>query len=107
MMQKPDSRLSVSGAPSSPSTPSTFDASVETVEGEEGAPRKRQYNWQMEAGLDRNFREVGKLLASLLPRLYGHPDGGLLLVEEDRPRRIATAKELAPFLIDNIRIKVT
>ena len=39
--------------------------------------------------------------------LYQHPDGGLLLVDDSRPRRITSAKELAPLLIDNIRIAVT
>ena len=61
----------------------------------------------MEAGLDHNFREIGKLLASLVPQIYRHPDSGLLLVEDDSPRRIASAKELAPLVIDNIRISVT
>ena len=61
----------------------------------------------MEAGLDHNFREVGKLLASLVPQIYRHPEGGLLLVEDDRPRRISSAKDLAPVLIDSIRIAVS
>ena len=96
-----------SGEPSTPSTASTGIQAVEAVEGVEITPRKCKYEWQMEAGLDHNFREVGRLLASLLPQIYRHPDNGLLLVEDDRPRRIASAKELAPLVIDNIRISVT
>jgi hypothetical protein len=57
--------------------------------------------------MDRNFRLLGRLLASLLPNLYQHPDGGLILIEGNRPRRITSAKELAPLLIDHIRICVT
>lgn len=88
------------------STASTFSGGVEAVEGVEGLSLKPNYQWQMEAGLDRNFSQVGKLLMSLGLPLYQHPDGGLILVNEGRPRRIATAKELAPMLIDNIRISV-
>jgi len=61
----------------------------------------------MEAGLDRNFHQVGKLLASLNLQLYQHRDGGLLLVEGVQARHITSAKELAPLLIDNVRIAVT
>jgi hypothetical protein len=61
----------------------------------------------MKEGLDKNFREVGKRLASLGLQFYQHPDGGLLLVEDNRPRRITSSKELAPLLIDHIRITVT
>jgi hypothetical protein len=59
----------------------------------------------MEAGLDCNFVGVGKLLSSLEKPLYEHAE--LLLVEGGRPHRITSAKELAPFLIDTIRIAVT
>ncbi len=89
-----------------PSTPSTVANGVEAVEGVEGLSLKPNYQWQMEAGLDRNFSLVAKLLVSLELPLYQHPDGGLILVNEGRPRRIATAKELAPLLIDHIRIAV-
>ena len=61
----------------------------------------------MEAGLDRNFRQLGKLLASLGLQLYRHLDGGLLLIEGNQARRIISAKELAPLVIDSIRIAVT
>jgi hypothetical protein len=61
----------------------------------------------MEDGLDHNFEQLGKLLASMPLELYQHSDGGLLLVEGTLGHRIATAKELAPLLIDNIRIRVT
>jgi len=81
------------------STDTTLAEDVEDVEGQ-------AYEWQMEAGLDRNFRQVGKLLASLVPHLYQHPDGGLVLIEDSRPRRITSARELAPLLIDHIRIAV-
>lgn len=60
----------------------------------------------MESGLDRNFRAVGKLLSSLKLPLYRHSEGGMLLVEIDKPLRITSAKELAPFLIDTIRISI-
>lgn len=92
---------------STPSTPSTVAAGVEAVEGVEGLSLKPDYQWQMEAGLDRNFSQVGTLLGSLELPLYQHPDGGLVFVDEGRPRRIATAKELAPLLIDHVRIAVT
>jgi hypothetical protein len=97
----------LSGEPSTTSTSSTDIRAVEVVEGVEITPRKPQYHWQMEDGLDHNFREIGELLSSLVPQIYRHPDDGLLLVEDDRPRRISSAKEMAPFLIDNIRISVT
>jgi len=85
------------------STPTTY---MGVVEGVEGILTKPQYDWQMESGLDRNFWEVGRLLGSLGLDLYQHHDGGLLLAEDGRVRRIASAKELAPLLIDNIRIRV-
>lgn len=90
-----------------PSTPSTSSTSVESVEAVEGHAGKPKYCWQMEAGLDRNFQHVGKLLASLSLHLYQHPDGGVLRVENGQAHRITSAKELAPLLIDNIRIAVT
>jgi hypothetical protein len=95
-----------SGEPSTPSTASTGMQSVESAEAVEVTSRKCKYDWHMEAGLDSNFREIGKLLASLVPHLYRHAEGGLLLVDDNRPRRIASAKVLAPLLIDNIRISV-
>ncbi len=101
--QKPGSPQAI---PSTPSSPSTKPVAVETVEGVEGRTKKPQYHWPMEAGLDHNFRRVGRLLASLKLELYQHPDGGLVLVEGGRVRRISSAKEFAPFLIDHIRISV-
>ena len=89
------------------STRSMPPSAVEGVEVVEGTTRKPQYIWRMEAGLDHNFLQVGRLIASLDLQLYRHPDGGLLLVEEHRPRRITSAKELAPLLIDSIRIAVS
>lgn len=86
------------------STASTSDA--ETVEAVDPL-QKPTYCWCMEAGLDRNFHQVGKLLASLGLPLYAHRDGGLLIVEGENARRIRNAKELAPLLIDNIRIAVS
>jgi len=82
--------------PSSSSTPSTAKRTVEDVEGLPGS-KKPEFTWRMEAGLDRNFVGVGKLLSSLTMPLYEHAEGGLLLVEGDRPHRITSAKELAPF----------
>jgi hypothetical protein len=61
----------------------------------------------MTRGLDHNFSQVGKLLASLVPDLYQQSASGLLLVEDREPRSICTAKELSPLIIDNIRIRVT
>lgn len=86
---------------------STTSAPLEAVEGVEALSMKPRYEWRMEAGLDTNFTRVGKLLVSLGLPLYQHPDGGLILIEENRPHRIATAKELAPLFIDHIRIAVT
>jgi len=61
----------------------------------------------MEAGLDRNFRKLGRLLSSLNLHLYQAADGGgLIQVDGSKVRRIATAKELAPMLIDSVRIHV-
>lgn len=80
---------------------------VEDVENVEDQTKLPEYEWKMKAGLDRNFRQVGNLLASLMPTLCQHPDDGLMLIEDSRPRRIASARELAPLLIDNIRISVT
>lgn len=84
-------------------TPSTVKRNVEEVEGH---GQKPEFVWRMENGLDRNFQRLGELLASHCPHLYCHPDGGLVLIEHDRPRRITTAKELAPFLIDTVRIHI-
>jgi hypothetical protein len=61
----------------------------------------------MEAGLDRNFERIGKLLASLPIPLFAAADCGLILPEASRIRRITSAKELAPLLIDHVRISVT
>src|SRR5690606_37808170 len=96
-------------SPAEPSTPSTFTSSgqdVEDVEAVEGTVRKAQHHWKMEAGLDKNFFLTGKLLSQLPLQLFQHPDGGLILVEDGRPRHITTAEALAPLLIDNIRITV-
>ena len=79
---------------------------VEGVEAIEGIASKPKYEWKMESGLDANFRAVGKLLASMLD-LYQRPEGGLLLVEGAQARAIESAKELAPLLIDTLRISVT
>jgi hypothetical protein len=61
----------------------------------------------MEAGLDHNFHNMGRLLALLPLQLFKDAESGLVLVEGTRLRRITTPKELAPLLIDNIRISVT
>jgi len=88
------------------STPSTRVA-VEGVEAVEGQSRKPKFEWQMEAGLDRNFQKVGKLLADLILKLYRHPEGGLMMIDGNQAVRITSAKGLAPLLIDNIRISVS
>ena len=89
MMSNATIHKSYSGVDSTPSTLTTGKQGVETVEGEEITPWKCEYEWQMEAGLDHNFREVGRLLASLVPQLYRHPESGLLLVDDDHPSRIS------------------
>jgi hypothetical protein len=61
----------------------------------------------MEKGLDHNFSQVGKRLDSLVPDLFQQPGVGLLLVEDQEPRPITTAKELSPLIIDNICITIT
>ena len=96
----------VKGVPSTPSTPSTGDEVVEAVETVEGQPNKPIYDWFKDKPLDQNFRRVGRALTKLVPDLYRHPDGGLVLVEAGRPRRIKSAKELSPLLIDNIHVRV-
>lgn len=91
---------------STPSTPSTY-AGVEAVEGVEAAPKKPKYRWEMSDGLDKNFTRLGGLLNSLGLQLFRHAEGGLLLVDGgDRIQRVRSAKELAPFLIDHVRLAV-
>jgi len=80
---------------------------VELVEHVDPNTQKPEYDWQMEAGLDRNFQGVGKLLNSLNLSLYRHSDGGLVRVDGDRIHRILSAKELGPLLIDHVRISIT
>jgi hypothetical protein len=60
----------------------------------------------MNKGLDHNFNHVGNLLSSHVPGLCQQPGVGLLLVEDQEPSQITTAKELSPLIIDNIRIRV-
>jgi hypothetical protein len=92
--------------PSIPSTTTTEISDVEAVEGVEGETNKPIYDWHKDNPLDYNFRILGRSVAKLVPGLYRHPDGGLVLVEAGRPHRIKSAKELSPFLIDNIHIRV-
>jgi hypothetical protein len=101
---RPSPSAALKDAPSSGSTPST--PAVEPVEGVEGEPIKPVYDWFKDKALDYNFRRVGRGLAALVPGLYRHPQDGLVLVENNRPRRINSAKELSPLLIDNIHIRV-
>src|SRR5262249_34671341 len=63
-------------------------------------------DWYQDNPLDYNFRKVGAELRKLLADVFRHPDGGLVLVEEGRPRRVRSAKELSPLLIDHINIQV-
>jgi hypothetical protein len=80
---------------------------VEVVDGVEGKSGKPKYVWQMESGLDRNFRQLGHLLGSLGLQLYRRRESGLLFVEDDHVYHVESARELAPLLIDHIRIAVT
>jgi hypothetical protein len=81
--------------------------SVEGVETVEAPVDKPGFNWQVDAGLNNNFDALGKLLVSLQIDIYRHPDVGLLIVEDGRPRQLAVARDIAPFLIDHVRIRVT
>jgi len=87
--------------PSTPATPST--PNVAGVAGVEGKP---EFVWEMDAGLPHNFRAFGSVLAQAVPDLHQFQDSGLLLVANGRPKRITSAKELSPLLIDSIRISV-
>jgi hypothetical protein len=62
----------------------------------------------MNAGLNKNFDQLGQLLASLPDlQLYRTAEGnGLIQVDGEKVRRITTAKELAPILIDHVVIAV-
>lgn len=100
-----DDKKRVKNAPSTPPTPST-NHPVENVEGVEAQPSKPILDWYQGKPLHENFRMVGRALAILVPQLYRHTDDGLLLVEDNRPRRIKSAKELSPLLIDHIYIRV-
>jgi hypothetical protein len=85
-----------------------YDSHVKVVEGGEGRPKLPNFTWNMNDGLGTNFNKLGRLLASLPGlQLYETAEGqGLIYVEGDRVRRIASAKELAPLLIDNVVIAV-
>ena len=76
---------------------------VEGVEGVGGFP---EYEWIEERRYAHNFAGLGRLLASLPLGLYSHPDKGLVKVDGDTVQRIANAKELAPLLIDAVRVSV-
>jgi hypothetical protein len=93
-------------APSTPATPPTEPWLVVGDEPAEGRTSKSVYDWYKDRALDHNFRGVGATLRSLVPDLYGHPDGGLVLVEASRPRRIRSGKDLSPLLIDTVHIRV-
>ena len=71
-----------------------------------GGIDKPIFDWYQDKPLDYNFRMVGDGLRKLVADLYRHPDGGLVLVEEEHPRRVRSAKELSPLLIDHINIRV-
>jgi hypothetical protein len=81
---------------------------VEDVEVVEDRPQLPLYTWDMNDGLYRNFDRLGQLLASLpgLQLYQTTENDGLIHVASDKVRRIATAKELAPLLIDNVVIAV-
>ncbi len=71
-----------------------------------GAVNNPVYEWFQEQPLASNFRMVGAELKRLVAGLFQHSDGGLVLVEDGRHRRIRTAKELSPLIIDHINIRV-
>lgn len=78
---------------------------VESEEDVEGS-RKPFFRWEVEAGHAHNFRNLGKLLASLPFGFYRHADGGLLLDDNGTAIRITTAKQLTPLLVDTVRMAV-
>jgi hypothetical protein len=86
---------------STPATPAT-----RPVAGVVGVAGKREYCWDMDAGIDYNFLALGRVLVEAVPQLYQYQDHGLLHVEDGRPKPIESARELSPLLIDNIRISV-
>jgi len=98
---------SISSSLPKASTHSTPTTTVEAVEGVECVFRKPKYCWQMERGLDRNFHQLGKLLASLELELFRTRESGMLFVDDNKVHHINSAKDLAPLLIDNVRIAVT
>jgi len=81
-----------------------FDA-VEGEEDVEGSERPL-FEWEVEAGHAYNFKNLGKLLASLPFGFYRHADGGLLLDDNGTAIRITTAKQLTPLLVDTVRMEV-
>jgi hypothetical protein len=101
-----DEKLGEGRRASTPSTPATEPSAVEAVEGVEGGTDKPIFDWFQDKPLDYNFRMVGAGLRKLVADLFRHPDGGLVLVEDSRPRRVRSAKELSPLLIDHINIRV-
>jgi hypothetical protein len=99
-----------SPAPATPheliSTPSTLSTESRLVEGVESQTTKPTYDWYKDKPLHENFRKVGAGMRKLVRNLFHHPDGGLVLVDGVRPRRIKSAKELSPLLIDHFDIRV-
>jgi hypothetical protein len=93
-------------APSTPSTASTGVSIVEGVEAVEGHRSRPVYDWYRDMPLHENFLNMAVVLTKQVPELYRHPDGGLVLVEGGRPRRIFSARELSPLLIDHIDVRV-
>jgi hypothetical protein len=95
-----------STSPTSSTVKATASPQVDHVEVVEA--RLPHFIWDMNEGLYKNFDRLGRLLASLPGlQLYQTAEGeGLIHVTCDKVRRIATAKELAPMLIDNVVIAV-
>lgn len=100
--KSPQGRRRVKNPPATPTTRSTLHVvGVVDVEG------KKELVWEMNAGLDFNFGLCGKVLDEVLPRqLHQYQDNGLLWIVDGHPKRIKSAKELSPLLIDNLRISV-
>src|ERR1043165_2635854 len=102
---KTNARRTVKRTRKSPPTPAT--GSTPHVEGVEGVAGKPELLWDMNAGLLYNFDLCGKVLNEALPEeIYQYQDKGLLRVVDGRPKRITSAKELSPLLIDNLRMSV-
>lgn len=95
-----------------PMTNGASKAPVRGVGGEIPLRREkvRPLVWQVEKGLRRNCRRLGRCLALLRPDLYRNGTGGQglrLVLPDGATRLITTAAQLAPVLVDTLAISVT